>query len=73
MSGNSSNRLEIARNWGRLCRYGSLALLRLPSRMRRNANLERIDRLGKETAAALERDPPAPRNTRTMLSGFHLM
>ena len=57
MSGNSSNRLEIARNWGRLCRYGSLALLRLPSRMRRNADLERIDRLGKETAAALERDP----------------
>jgi len=57
MSGNSSNRLEIARNWGRLCRYGSLPLLRLPSRIRGNADLARIDRLGKETAAALEHDP----------------
>jgi len=57
MSGNSANRLEIARTWGRLCRYRSLALLRLPSRIRRNADLERIQRLGKETAAALQRDP----------------
>lgn len=57
MPGNSSNRLEIARTWGRLCRYRSLALFRLPSRIRGTADLGRIDRLGKETAAALERDP----------------
>ncbi|MGA2904474.1 MAG: hypothetical protein ABSD98_11620 [Candidatus Korobacteraceae bacterium] len=57
MSGNSANRLEIARTWGRLCQYRSLALLRLPSRICRNADLERIQRLGRETAAALQRDP----------------
>jgi SAM-dependent methyltransferase len=57
MPENSSNRLEIARNWGRLCRYRSLKLLGLPARIRHNADLARIDRLGRETAAALERDP----------------
>jgi SAM-dependent methyltransferase len=57
MSENSANRLEIARAWGRLCRYRSLALLRLPSRICHNADLQRIDRLGTETASALQRDP----------------
>jgi SAM-dependent methyltransferase len=57
MSGNSSNRLEIIRTWGHLFGYRSLALLRLPSRIRRSADLQRIDRLGKETASALQLDP----------------
>ncbi len=72
MSENPSNRLEIARNWGRLCRYGSLALLGLPSRICRAADLERIDRLGEETAAALERDPACAAKYARTVSGFRL-
>lgn len=53
----SPDRMEIARTWGRLCRYRSLALCRLNSRICQNADLERIDNLGQEMAGALERDP----------------
>jgi len=47
----------MARNWARLVRFGSLALLRLPSRIRRNADLARISRLRDEMASVVERDP----------------
>jgi SAM-dependent methyltransferase len=57
LSSNSPDRMETAKVWGRLCRYRSLALCRLTSRMCQNADLRRIESLGREMAAALERDP----------------
>jgi len=57
LSRSSPHRAEIARTWGRLCRYRSLALCRLTSRLCQSADLERIDSLGKEMAGALDRDP----------------
>jgi SAM-dependent methyltransferase len=53
----SPDRVEIARTWGRLCRYRSLALCRLAARICENADLERIDNLAREMAEALKRDP----------------
>ncbi len=59
LGGNKSaeRRSQIARNWVRIARYGSPALLRLPSRVRKSADLKRIERLGAEMAPVLERDP----------------
>ena len=56
-SRHSPDRVEIARTWGRLCRYRSLTLCRLASRICENADLERIDNLGKEMAVTREHDP----------------
>ena len=58
MSGQSLGRkLEIARSWARVCSYGSLGLCRLPSRLCRYADLPRIERLAREMAPVVERDP----------------
>ena len=48
---------EIAKNWLRLARFGSVALCRLPSRVCDTADLARIDRLAREMAPVVERDP----------------
>jgi len=53
----SSRRREIVANWARLVRFGSPVLLRLPARIRRGADLDRIERLRREMAAVVERDP----------------
>ena len=58
MSNRSTERkVEIAKNWLRLCRFGSVGLCRLPSRICEAADLPRIDRLGREMAEVVERDP----------------
>jgi SAM-dependent methyltransferase len=57
LSRNSPDRVEVARTWGRLCRYRSLALCRLTSRICEDADLKRIERLGREMAPALQHDP----------------
>ena len=58
MSNRSSERKkEIAKIWLRLARYGSVSLCRLPSRVCDAADLRRIDALGREMAAVVERDP----------------
>jgi SAM-dependent methyltransferase len=58
MSGNSPDRrLLAARTWGRICRYRSLSLYRLTSRICERADLERIESLRQEMAEALRRDP----------------
>jgi len=57
LSRNSSERAEIARTWGRLCRHRSLALCRLTSRVCENADLQRIEKLAREMAPVVERDP----------------
>lgn len=49
--------VQIYKNWGRVYRYHSLALLRLWSRFREHADLARIDRLREETADVVRRDP----------------
>ncbi len=49
--------LQIARTWARVYQYRSLKLGGLTARVRANTDLERIDRLGREMAAALEREP----------------
>ena len=57
ISRSSPDRAQAARTWGRLCRYRSLALCRLTSRICETADLARIDRLAEEMAGVLERDP----------------
>jgi SAM-dependent methyltransferase len=56
-SRNSPDRAEIVRTWRRLCRYRSLALCRVASRICQKADLRRIANLRKEMVAALQRDP----------------
>jgi SAM-dependent methyltransferase len=53
----SERRVEIAKTWLRLARYGSVALCRLPSRVCDAADLRRIEALGREMASAVEHDP----------------
>jgi len=50
-------KLEIAKIWLRLLRYGSPELCRLPSKLCRSADLSRIERLAVEMAPLVERDP----------------
>lgn len=58
MSNRSSERkLDIAKNWLRLLRYGSLGLCRLPSRLCRSADLQRIEGLAREMMPVFKRDP----------------
>ena len=58
MSNRSTDRkVEIAKIWLRLCRYGSVGLCRLPSRVCDAADLRRIETLGREMAPVVERDP----------------
>src|SRR5580698_15043 len=58
MSNRSAERkVEIAKIWLRLCRYGSVGLCRLPSRVCEAADLRRIEALGREMAPVVERDP----------------
>ena len=53
----ADRRVEIAKTWLRLARYGSVALCRLPSRVCDAADLRRIETLGSEMATVVERDP----------------
>jgi SAM-dependent methyltransferase len=58
MSNRSTDRkVEIAKIWLRLCRYGSVGLCRLPSRVCDAADLRRIETLAHEMAPIVERDP----------------
>ena len=58
MSNQSTERkVEIAKIWLRLCRYGSVGLCRLPSRVCEAADLRRIEALRQEMASVVERDP----------------
>jgi len=58
MSNRSTERkVEIAKIWLRLCRYGSVGLCRLPSRVCEAADLRRIEALRQEMASVVERDP----------------
>ncbi|HUI83758.1 MAG TPA: class I SAM-dependent methyltransferase [Candidatus Binatia bacterium] len=58
LSRNSAERhLELVRTWAHLGRYRSLALCRLPARIRERADLPRIARLGAEMADARRADP----------------
>ena len=57
LSRNSFDRAQAARTWGRLWRHRSLALCRLTSRVCENVDLKRIDRLAREMAPVVERDP----------------
>lgn len=50
-------KLEILKIWLRLCRYGSAKLCRLPSRVCNSADLRRIEKLAREMAPVVERDP----------------
>jgi SAM-dependent methyltransferase len=56
---NRSNerRVEIAKTWLRLARYGSVSLCRLPGRVCDAADLRRIEALGREMASVVEHDP----------------
>ncbi len=56
-SGNSLRRVKLARVWGKVCRYRSVALCRLRSRIYKSTDLEAIERLGKEMAAPRACDP----------------
>ncbi len=47
--------LGIVKVWAHIVEHGSLRLCRLPSRIRENADLERIKRLGREMYPALLR------------------
>jgi hypothetical protein len=49
--------VRISKNWSRVCSYHSVALLRVWSRFRKQADLARIDRLREETADVVRRDP----------------
>jgi SAM-dependent methyltransferase len=53
----TERKVEIAKLWLRLARYGSVALCRLPSRVCGAADLRRIDQLGREMTPVVERDP----------------
>jgi SAM-dependent methyltransferase len=53
----TDRKVEIAKIWLRLARSGSVALCRLPSRVCDAADLPRIERLGREMAPVVERDP----------------
>lgn len=52
-----SRRVELAKLWFRLGRYGSVELCRLPARVRANSDLQRIENLAREMAPEVERDP----------------
>lgn len=49
--------LGIVKVWAHIVEHGSVRLCRLPSRIRENADLERIKRLDREMSSALLRDP----------------
>ncbi len=49
--------LQITRLWARVYQYRSLKLGGLAARIRANADLKRIQRLGREMASVLEHDP----------------
>ena len=49
--------LKIARQWARVYQYRSLKLGGVAARVRANTDLGRIDRLGREMAGALQREP----------------
>ena len=53
----ASRPLQIAKVWARIGQYGSVKLCRLPSQICENADLPRIERLAREMAPVLERDP----------------
>jgi SAM-dependent methyltransferase len=57
LSRSSPDRAEVARTWGRLCRYYSRALWGLTSRVCQKADLQRIESLAREMASVVERDP----------------
>jgi SAM-dependent methyltransferase len=49
--------LQITRQWARVYQYRSLKLGGLAAQVRANADLKRIQQLGREMAGALEREP----------------
>jgi len=53
----SERRVEMAKTWLRLARYGSVALCRLPGRVIDAADVPRIEALSREMASVVERDP----------------
>jgi SAM-dependent methyltransferase len=53
----TERKVEIAKIWLRLARYGSVGLCRLPARVCEAADLRRLDRLAKEMGPVVERDP----------------
>src|ERR1035438_2544614 len=53
----ASRAWQIAKIWARIGQHGSAKLCRLPSRICENADLARIERLAREMAPVLERDP----------------
>ncbi len=53
----SERRVELLKTWARVCSYRSLELCRLPARVCATTDLARIERLGAEMAAVVERDP----------------
>lgn len=53
----AERRLEIAKIWLRLARYGSVSLCRLPSKVCDAADLRRIEHLGREMVTVVQRDP----------------
>ena len=53
----ASRTLNLAKNWALLCRYRSLELLRLVTRVRKGSDLTRIERLAAEMAPVLEQEP----------------
>ena len=48
---------SLARNWAEVCRFRSVKLLSLASRVERNADLRRIEQLASEMKSTVERDP----------------
>ena len=53
----ASRTWQSAKIWARIGQYGSVKLCRLPSQICENADLPRIERLAREMAPVLERDP----------------
>jgi SAM-dependent methyltransferase len=53
----ADRRLQLAKTWARIFQYGSLALCRLPARVCANSDIARIEKLGREMAGVIERDP----------------
>lgn len=49
--------MQTAKVWARVASYGSPQLCRIPSRICKRADLARIERLGREMKAVVERDP----------------
>ncbi len=62
--------LQIAKIWARIAQYGSIRLCRLPSRICEQADLVRIERLAREMAPVLERDPTCAAKYLTTVFGF---